>query len=252
MAVKEEESDGIPLLVAAANRLERLLIVESSLTDAQHLSHSSPSKLVKRWLGASSGIASAKKITLDQVAQAANVLLNPEGSCATGRDLLMRFLPSEVGMEIENEPSVGKKTTEKHLKAAEREIEAWLLTLAIRYLIISGESVKDSYVGRLEDALHLSESGVKLLTTHLNEHDDMVHPSKQSLSSLYPFLARMIRYRQWATEAAKAAGIATNIEDKRAEWASLYRISVLRQDVDTQASVMNCMLRNLLEGDQGK
>ena len=206
--------------------------------------------MVKRWLGTSSGVASVKKTSLEQVAQAAKVLLNPEGPCATGRDLLLRYLPSESsGMDIEDEST---KAKDPYLTASEREVEAWLITLAIRILISkSTDGVDLDSMGRLEEAVHLSESGVKLLTTHLNEHDDTAHPSKQSLSSLYPLLARMIRYRHWASETATSLSATIVLGDPRAELANTYRISVLRRDVDTQAAAMNCMLRNLLQGDQG-
>ena len=274
-------SPPLPQLVVAAQRLERLLIAESSLSEAQYLSHSSPSKLVKRWLGTSSGIASIQKSSLEDVAQAAKILLNPQGPCATGRDLLVKYLAVSTSgddstmMDIVQEgTTTANNNMEHYLKASEREIEAWLITIAIRILISKASKQQQQLemtmsppmtVEQLvQDAIHLSTCGVQLLSTHLQEQDPIIlnnnndhpgrssitNPVQQSISSLYPFFARMIRYRQWAYEMASRSQ-ELQLHNSRVELANMYRTSVLRRDVDTQAAVMNCLLRHLLQVDQG-
>jgi len=99
-------------LVQAAKRLERLLFTQSTykstekdadavIQAATTLIHSNPAKIVKRWLGTSSGTAA--NATLADVAFVAKTMLNPMDSSATGRDLLMQLAPTVEEMETEVE-----------------------------------------------------------------------------------------------------------------------------------------------------
>eukprot|EP00957_Ditylum_brightwellii_P060166 4569861-Ditylum_brightwellii.AAC.1 len=84
---KEISTKPTPPLEAAARRLERLLggttasPVSKSDSTVILSQHTNPSKIVKRWLGTSSGTAA--KATLVDVSSAASVLLDPLGPCAT-------------------------------------------------------------------------------------------------------------------------------------------------------------------------
>ncbi len=55
--------------------------------------HSNLSKIVKRWLGTSSGVSGSGKITLGDISTMAQTLLDPAGLCATGRDILVQLAP---------------------------------------------------------------------------------------------------------------------------------------------------------------
>jgi hypothetical protein len=77
-----------PPLEAAARRLERLL--GGGVSDKDRLVHtySNPSKIVKRWLGTSSGATGSA--TMADISAAASSLLDPAGKCAAGRQLILK------------------------------------------------------------------------------------------------------------------------------------------------------------------
>ena len=230
----------LPPVQAAAKRLERLLggfshnkTGDAGTTAAAAVLHSNPSKIVKRWLGTSSGTAA--KATLSDLSKAASKLLDPEGPCATGRDLIANLSP-EQDMEIEEESS-GEKESLSYLVASAREVEAWLISLAIRLLW------KDS---KYAEALDLSNKGIQILSVHLEEAASATVGG--AASSLYPLLARMYRYQSLVAESL-------NVEDegeKRVTMVHAHRMACLRRDVDTQATLLNLMLRDLLNADQGE
>lgn len=219
----------VPPLVAAARRLERLL--GGGVSDKDRLVHtySNPSKVVKRWLGTSSGAAG--NATLADISSAASALLDPSGRVAAGRELILKAAGESMDTEASDEP--------KYLSSAsEREVEAWLISLAVRLLW------KDEKYAK---GFALSQEGIALLMAHL-EGARVVTGMGASVSSLFPLLARMYRYRSLNADASDPALAA----DLRKDMVRAHGMACLRRDVDTQATLLNLMLHDLLDASQGK
>lgn len=239
-AAKEEEDETpavvVPPLEAAAQRLERSL--GGGVTDKDRMLHSytNPAKVVRRWLGTSSGAAS--DATAADIAAAAKALLDPAGPCARGRELLSAGAASNA-MEVEAE---GTSTTPTpYLTAASaREVETWLISLAVRLLW------KDNHY---QKAYQLSQSAIDILVAHLDEASlHITSVSAASTSSLFPLLARMFRWRSMVAEALADPTLSASL---RVDMAKAHNMASLRRDVDTQATLLNCMLRDLLRNKQG-
>lgn len=266
---EKEETKSQDQLVAAGKRLERLLggngkngstqdaskssnnnsnekktIVEAATT----MIHSNPSKIVKRWFGTSSGISG--KMTVADVSYAAKKLLNPIGSSATGRDILVQLSPPLEEMQTE-ESEENKEEKTVFLEAAAREFEAYLFTLAIRILWSKGES-------SVHQALDLSIKGIQIVTLHIEEAEASPHTitgvGAGSATGLFPLLARLYRYQGLVTESLSGNDGGTVLVQigRREQLAHAHRMAVMRRDVDTQATLLNLMLRELLVADQGE
>lgn len=250
-------------LESAANRLERLLSPSyngsniksktkssssSTTTPAASHSHSNPAKIVKRWLGTSSGVASPTATSsLSDISKAAKALLDPNGSSATGRDLLIQLTDDadDVTMDIDDKETSEKENEPQYLQASAREVEAWLLSLAIRLLWTKSKH---------QAAAQLSQKALNILTTHLRESTSQATESSSTVAlvdgegsyqSLYPLLARLYRYQSLLAEKCASEGV-----EQRVELAYAHRMAVLRRDVDTQATLLNLMLRELLNSHQ--
>jgi hypothetical protein len=233
---EEEETPAIvvPPLDAAAKRLERL--VGGGIVDKDRLLHSytNPAKIVRRWLGTSSGASS--DATVEDISSAAAALLDPSGLCARGRELLHAGAAS-TAMEVETEGTAAVYLT----SASEREVESWLISLAVRLLW------KD---GKYPEAFKLSQDGIDIIMSHLDQASlRITSVSSASSSSLFPLLARMYRLRSLAAESQGDAAIAAHL---RVDMAKAHNMATLRRDVDSQATLLNCMLRDLLRNKQGK
>jgi hypothetical protein len=236
---EEEETPPVivvPALEAAAKRLDRL--VGGGIVDKDEMLHSytNPAKIVRRWLGTSSGASS--DASSEDISSAAAVLLDPSGPCARGRELLHAGAAASTAMEVETEKVEGAG----YLTAAsEREVESWLISLAVRLLW------KD---GKYSEAFKLSQDGIDILMSHLDQASlRITSVSSASSSSLFPLLARMYRLRSLAAESQGDATIAANL---RVDMAKAHNMATLRRDVDSQATLLNCMLRDLLRNKQGK
>ena len=225
-----------PPLESAARRLERLL--SEQVLDF----YTDPVKVVRRWLGTSSGAAGDAKAA--DISDAAAKLLDPAGPSAAGRSLLLLVATVEEGggastdaMDISEQAE--EKTAEKtevkpdYLEAASREVETWLISLAVRLLWREG---------RHTDAFELSQKGIEIVSRHLEE---------QALPapSLFPLLARMFRLRSLVAESLHSPAVDVGL---RAGMARAHNVATLRRDVDTQSTVLNCMLRDLLRHSQGE
>jgi hypothetical protein len=238
---EEEEAPAIvvPPLDAAAKRLERL--VGGGIVDKDRLLHSytNPAKIVRRWLGTSSGASS--DATVEDISSAAAALLDPSGLCARGRELLHAGAAS-TAMEVETAvEKVEAGTTGYLTSASEREVESWLISLAVRLLW------KD---GKYPEAFKLSQDGIDIIMSHLDQASlRITSVSSASSSSLFPLLARMYRLRSLAAESQGDAAIAAHL---RVDMAKAHNMATLRRDVDSQATLLNCMLRDLLRNKQGK
>ena len=69
---------------------------------------------------------------------------------------------------------------------------------------------------------------------------------------LHPLLARLLRYRSLTIESFDGVEKKTALmAEKRGELAMRHRMACLRRDGDVSATVLNLMLRDLLNADQG-
>lgn len=230
----------LPPLLAAAKRLERLLSgslasqsghgsgkKNASSAAAEVLVHTNPCKIVKRWLSTSSGASS--KADLADVISSASILLDPVGPCATGRDLLLLLAEDKMQTDETKKEETPKMS---FLDAAAKEMECYLLSLATLLLWKS-----KAYTQSLE----LVTKAIQITRSHMNETSAA---AMASASGLYPLLARLFRLQNLVT--ASVDGVSDNREELSRE----YRLAVLRRDVDTQATLLNLMLGQLLNASQ--
>lgn len=230
------ETPPLPPLEAAALRLERLL------SDQVLDFYTNPVKVVRRWLGTSSGAAAAASAA--DISSAAANLLDPAAGSNTsvGRALLVGLssdtTSSSSAMDTsgdggdEGKGEEAKKEEPTYLtQASAREVESWLLSLAVRLLWKEGKH---------SEAFELSQKGIEILQQHLEEQQP---PS----SSLFPLLARLFRLRSLAAESMRSAATDVGL---RVGMARAHNVATLRRDVDTQATLLNCMLRDLLRHSQ--
>lgn len=240
---KEEEekpTPPMPPLEAAGRRLERLL--GGGLSDKDRMSHtySNPGKVVRRWLGTASGAAAAA--TLDDISAAAAKLLDPNGPCATGRTLLDAEQAASA-MEIDSQGGEAEKKGSKApgflSSSANREVESWLISLMTRILL------KDN---KATEAFDLSQKGIAIIMNHLNTSAMKITAvSGASAASMYPLLARLFRFRSLVAESLKDPAAAVAL---RQDMARAHNMACLRRDVDCQATLLNLMLRDLLNNSQ--
>lgn len=283
--IDEPKKPDVPPVIAAGRRLERILTVSSpasatkSAAASPHSSdsathnaaaltanveavlHSNPGKIVRRWLGTSSGTSA--RATLADLAKGAETLLDPDGPCATGRELVMQLAPTaessggdamdvdnKAGDEEEKDDTPTKEEEEpKYLSTAAREYEAWLISLSVRLLWRDNKHAQ---------AQALAGKGVSILSAHM---DDAARVTARAgaagslgkaggASGLYPLLARMHRYQSLAAEGMAGAEGDSARAAMRADAAAAHRMACLRRDVDTQATLLNLMLRDLLNANQ--
>jgi hypothetical protein len=215
---KSEEAKAVPLpvppLQSAAQRLERLL--SGKALDF----YSNPTKVVRRWMGTSA--TAAGEATASDIRLAAAILLDP--SVCLGRSLIVSG----------SEERQGDETT--FLKSVAREIEAWLICLAVRVLW------KEK---KYEESLTLAQKGLELVSGYI----EGTTGSLGSVASLFPLLARLIRWRSLVAEALDSPQIDAQL---RPTLSKAHNIATVRRDVETQAVCLNCMLRDLIRYSQSK
>jgi hypothetical protein len=216
-----------PPLQSALHRLEHLF--GGGRSTANIIAPQSQAKLLKKWLGSASG--SAQSATLEDISQCA-ALLDPNGPCATGRELLLH-LSSGSGMDIERADAT-------YLVVAAREGEAYLLTLAVRNLWRQR---------KYSEAYELSNKGLNIIDTHLRECEGKILDNL-GVGGLYPLRSRMVRYRSLVGECMDREGDA--VRGMREDLALRYRMAVLAKDGDGICTVLNLMLRDLLGSDEGE
>lgn len=260
-AIEPAATPKYPPVEAAARRLERLFGGTStpSANAAAPQSLIQQPKILKKWLGSSSGTAG--KATLAQIASCAERTLDPAGICATGRELLMGLVSEEERAAVlkefkdadkKDDKKEGEKDEEKsdemeedakeevpvYLVKSAREVESWLVTLATRI---------QWRAKNYEAAYEWSGKGLKILDAHLGE---VTSSSSDSVGGLYPLLARLLRYRSLTLESLPENTRSAHVATQRSELAGRHTTSVLRRDADVSATVLNIMLRDLLAGDQ--
>jgi 26S proteasome regulatory subunit N3 len=264
-----------PPVEAAARRLERLYGGggrSSSKTAAATatLPMNNSTKIMKKWLGSSSGTAGSA--TLASVAACAEKTLDPaSGACATGREILMGLCSEEerlavvavaattkkdgteggsgaVGDAMEEDTTSPLPTAPEYLSLTCREVESWLITLAVRIYWRAGQ---------FQEAYDLITKGLQILDVHLVESGNNTATSSAAAGGLYPLLARMLRYRSLIIESligttttSSSTSYAKLCSDTRIELASRHTHAVLRRDADVSATILNLHLRELLLSDR--
>ena len=233
-----------PPLEAAARRLERLL--GGGLTEKDRMMHTytNPGKVVRRWLGTASGASG--DASYEDISSAAKVLLDPDGPCNGGRALLLVAATSgsdgASAMEVDAVASdEGKKDHGYLTIASSREVECWLISLSVRLMW------KD---GKLTEALDLAQKGIALVLEHLHvASTKLTVKSGVSSSSLFPCLARMYRYRSLVAGSIGDPALDAGL---RRDMVKAHNQACLRRDVDSQATLLNLMLHDLLTNSQSK
>jgi 26S proteasome regulatory subunit N3 len=283
-----------PPLEASARRLERLFggtdprlttptsIPQSTSTITNDNSSSAPSstsvlaiqhtKILKKWLGSSSGAAG--QATLATIAACAEHTLDPRGPCATGRELLLGLVPDDertsvlttflllnnggetavtkddaiMEMDENNvatqDDAAAASSSHYYLSKSAREVESWLISLTIRVLWRSSN---------INAAYDWSIKGLSILDAHLSDADRVsttITGGGGGVGGLYPLLARLLRYRSLVLDTLPPLQRSALVASHRSELASRYTTSVLRRDVDVSATVINITLHDLLLGDQ--
>lgn len=262
-------------LVQSVKRLERMLkhpsstyTTDKSETDASSsfpnsttdavieaattLIHANPSKMVKRWMAESSGAAA--KATLADISFVAKTLLDPNGTVGVSRSLLIELSPIQEDADITSEmdttadadagvdADADAKEEEKivYLSSAVREVESYLLSLAVRLLW------RQNDISRASD---LVVKSIDITSQHMKEASKNTY-GIGSANGLYPLLARLYRYQNLVMESSsKKEGSVEVLE--RGDLVGAHRMAVVRRDVDTQATLLNIMLRDLLQANQG-
>lgn len=262
---KEKEGQGektttapatiVPPLEAAARRLDRLLGGGLSDKDKHLYTYANPAKVVRRWLGTASGASG--QATSQDVALAATTLLDPTGVCQSGRALLSSIggtdttvatdvTTSSMDIDSEEAGTATKKeattTTTTFLSMAScREVEAWLLSIQVRILWKEG---------KYEEAMATAQQGITFLLGHLDvAAKKMTSSTGVSVSSLFPLLARLYRFRSLVADCVKDPSVTASL---RQELSRAHNMSCLRRDVDSQATLLNLMLRDLLTHSQSE
>ena len=235
----------VPPLVASARRLERLL-GGGSATDSKSIVHAytNPGKVLRRWLGTSSGASG--KATLSDVVSAAKTLLNPEGPAAEGRSVLLSIPLDGDAMDTTNDEGATTTATTSSASqylsiASEREVEAWLTSLAVRLLWRAK---------KYAEAFQLCKTGVDVATKHIGiAASNVAKASGPSMSSMFPLLARLYRLQSLVAESL-ADPVAT--AQLRQDFVKAHGTAVIRRDVDTQATLLNLLLRDLVNASESE
>lgn len=255
---KTDTTPPAPPLEAAARRLERLLGGGTSDKERQMYMYGNPVKVVRRWLGTASGAAG--EATSSDIVSAASILLDPKPQSQHGDDrtlMLLKAIPvveetpdassstttTTTTMEVEGEDETTKEKEDNFLSiASRREVESWLLSLQVRILW-----KEEKY----SDAMELVQKGIVILLEQVTVAVKKVtsKSASGSVSSLFPLLARLYRYRSLIADSMKDPTVTVTL---RQEMAKAHNMACLRRDVDSQATLLNLMLRDLLLHSQGE
>lgn len=227
---KEEKLPPTPPLETAGKRLERLLggskAAETSASASMPSYYTNPQKVVRRWLTTSSGAAGSA--TLADIGSAAVKLLNP---CPP----VLSNLKEPAAEEMDTSADEGTTPEVSFLTVAARPFEAWLMSLASRCYFKAGDNDK---------AYAIAQEGIDKV---MEQFEDSRIVSSV-VSAFYPLLARLIRWRSLILEHMPASATAA----LRPQLAQAYNMASLRRDADSQATLLNCMLRDLLHCSQSE
>ena len=237
---KKDETPPLPPLEAAARRLERLLGGGSADQERQMYTYGNPVKVTRRWLGTASGASG--KATSASIVAAATALLDPDHSDDRTRSLLLAIeVPEEPTSSMEVEADEKEEAKPLYLSmASRREVESWLLSLQVRILW-----KEEKYT----EAMTLVEKGIAILLEQVTiAAKKVTSTAGRSVSTLFPLLARLYRYRSLVADSMKDPAVTLGL---RQVMAKAHNMACLRRDVDCQATLINLMLRDLLMHSQG-
>lgn len=236
---KKDATPPMPPLEAAARRLERLLGGGSADQERQMYTYGNPVKVTRRWLGTASGASG--KATSASIVAAATSLLDPEHADDRTRSLLLAIdVPEEPTLSMEVEADDKEEAKPVYLSmASRREVESWLLSLQVRILW-----KEEKYT----EAMTLVEKGIAILLEQVTiAAKKVTSTAGRSVSTLFPLLARLYRYRSLVADSMKDPSITLGL---RQVMAKAHNMACLRRDVDCQATLLNLMLRDLLMHSQ--
>lgn len=247
-------------------------------------------KIIKKWLGSSSGTAGSATLASVAACAEKTLDPDGSTSCATGREILMGLCSEEERLAVvavgtkkedgeedkkggdatattaddtkeaaameEDTPSSSPSTSSSesgpdYLSLTCREVESWLITLAVRIYWRQGQ---------YQTAYSLITKGLQILDTHLAESSSNASASATA-GGLYPLLARMLRYRSLIIESLITSSSSSDdndtttsyaklCSDTRIELATRHTHAVLRRDADVSATILNLHLRELLLSDR--
>lgn len=131
------------------------------------------------------------------------------------------------------------------LKIAQFEVEAWLLSLAVKCLY-QEKKHREAFEVAQQAILLVSGhvEGAAQATAKMNSAGPLVNSP-----ALFPLLSRLYRLRSLVAEHALGS-VAASAHYLRQDLVQAHRRACLRRDVDTQATVLNLMLRDLLATHQ--
>lgn len=232
----------IPPLEASARRLEKLLGGGGDKALILY-AYTNPAKVVRRWLGTSSGAAG--NATLTEIRQAATSLLDDAGEGSEGRKVLSDIAEAKDSMDVGEEDGKEEEDSSKRpflSSLSAREVECWLISLAVRILWRDDKK---------KEAFALAQQGIVIALKHIDvAAANVAKASGPSMSSLFPLLARLFRLRSLVAESLQDDP--SIVAKLRQELVQAHGMACLRRDVDTQATLLNLMLRDLLNASEGK
>ncbi|KAL7566518.1 hypothetical protein ACA910_006428 [Epithemia clementina (nom. ined.)] len=236
---------------------------------------SNPAKRVRRWLSTSSGVAA--DATLVDIRLAAQALLDPNHNLGTGASPILPLLlqpepeeedaDEEESMKVEpipadkeedqNQKTVTFSDDNNYLSAnSATEVQAWLLSLKVRLLWRKAQRKSEPEVAHsvLVQAAEQCRTGIAWLTGLVHSRPGGPYTLSSSSSSLFPLLARLWRYYVLIVTSAKKDALSSSSSvarmTLRSELAHAHNAALLRRDMDTSATLLNCMLQELLQHSQ--
>jgi hypothetical protein len=140
-------------------------------------------------------------------------------------------------------------------------VEAWLLSLAVRILWKQGQCAKAAAVAEQAIAIvmqHLNNSGSS--SAYASVAGSSSSSSSVLAAALFPLLARLYRWSALVNETMNQSVAATATTSSTTALSTVnvvamaraHNLATLRRDVDTQATLLNIMMRHLLAHSQGK
>lgn len=271
----------LPPLVLAALRLEKILYDHNENINANSSSNNNnnnnkyesyymnPIKVIRRWLGTSSGATSSTSadgtkgtgITIEDIQTATKLLLNPALECTQmGRTLLLSkdlmAVSKPDGMDTTDDMVTVTTTATGDVNipskdsyvtiASAREVESWLFSLMIRTLWKQQAASSPQFI---QVMMTFANEALLISTGHLESTSPIVK------TSMYPFIARLYRFAALAYESysaiATTAPQISSSNDMLSTMSKAHTLATVRRDVDTQATILNIMLREMLRHAQG-
>ena len=267
-------------IISAARSLDKIISINKK---HRHLQQQySYSDQVQVFLQNDDTITLTSSTTYDDIAYAAEILLDPNGSSQTGRALLMQVKPGTQAGVLLHQPQQSQDThdviecdlrgnnnlvekrqeqsvafnhvndeSSSYVEGFPQVIEAWLLSIAIRHLQRNA---------RCADALSLCSKSIGIVSEHIHTIETMSPTPPQKRASNEERTSLLLLHHRFQTLQSSMAkdcvtvmfressdGTESVIEHSR-HGRSSHRhrhLSSLRQNLDSRASILNLQLREL-------